>query len=125
MNFSLSEKNIVLIFCVLFTVSATFLFWQNRRELDPNQGKSWWTLSFTEPENEESLAFTVTNHTNQSEFNYEASYTVTPDKVITSRDTIVVPPGETKTITPDFVRNPDFRTSITVTTGTDKQEIYR
>ena len=125
MNLPLSEKNIVLLFCVLFTISASFLFWQNKRELDPNQGKSWWTLSFADPKSENSLAFTITNHTNQSEFTYEASYAVTPDTVVTSRNTIIVAPGETKTIIPDFVRNPDFRTTITVTTDTEKQEIYR
>lgn len=125
MNLLLSEKNIVLLFCVLFTISASFLFWQNKRELDPNQGKSWWTLSFADPKSEDSLAFTITNHTNQSEFAYEASYAVKPDTVVTSRNTIVVAPGETKTIIPDFVRNPDFRTTITVTTDTEKQEIYR
>lgn len=125
MNFPLSEKNIVLIFCVFFTVSATFLFWQNKRELDPDQGKSWWTLSFAEPQDQESLAFTITNHTDHSEFTYQASYTVTPDKVITTSSTVIIPPGETKTVTPDFVRNPDFRTSITVVTDTEKQEIYR
>lgn len=125
MNLSFSEKNIVLLFCILFTMSASFLFWQNKRELDPNQGKSWWTLSFAEPQDENSLAFTITNHTNQSEFSYEVYNTMTPDKTILSRDTVIVPPGETKTITPQFVRNPDFRTSITVTTDTEKQEIYR
>lgn len=125
MNLSFSEKNIVLLFCILFTMSASFLFWQNKRELDPNQGKSWWTLSFAEPRDETSLSFVITNHTNQSEFAYEASYTVTPDKVITSTDTVIVPPGETKTIIPQFESNPEFRTSITVTTGAEKQEIYR
>ncbi len=125
MNLSLSEKNIVLIFCILFALSATFLFWQNKRELDPNQGKSWWTLSFATPEDPNSLAFTITNHTDQDTFSYEATYTVTFDKIVTESGTVVVARGETKTVTPDLTRNPDARTSIIVTSGDERQEIYR
>lgn len=125
MNMLLSEKQLVLIFCFLFTLSATFLFWQNEQALDPSQGKPWWTLSFAAPEDPNSLAFTITNHTDQTEFSYEATYTVTFDKIITSRDIVSIAPGETKTFTPDLARNPDFRTSIIVTVGDEKQEIYR
>jgi hypothetical protein len=125
MNTHFSEKQLVGIFCILFAVSALFLFWQNKRELNPNFEKSWWTLSFAEAKNENSLAFTITNHTDRSEFTYETSYAVTPGTVTTSRSTIIVAPGEMKTIIPDFVRNPDSRTTITVTAGTEKQEIYR
>lgn len=125
MNRFLSEKQLLLVFCVLFTVSATFLFWQNEHELDPNQGKSWWTLSFADPHDPESLAFTITNHSGQSMFSYEATYTVTFDKIVTESNTVIITPGESKTITPDLKRNPDVRTSIIVTTGDERLEIYR
>lgn len=125
MNTHFSEKQLIGIFCVLFAVSALFLFWQNKRGLDPNFEKLWWTLSFVEAKDENSLAFTITNHTDRSEFTYETSYATTPDTAVTTRNTVIIAPGETKTITPDFVRNPDFRTTITVTTGSETQEIYR
>ena len=125
MNPFLSEKRLILIFCLLFTLSATFLFWQNERELDPSRGEPWWTLSFAAPEDPNSLAFTIVNHTDQSIFSYEATSTVTLDKIVTESGTVTIIPGESKTIVPDLGRNPDFRTSIIVTTGDERQEIYR
>ncbi len=121
----LSEKKLVVFFFLLFSVSALFLFWQNKRELDPNQGKDWWTLSFEAPGDPNSLVFIVENHTKQSEFSYEATYEVTPDNVISVRDSITVAPGETKMITPNIVPQPGLRTSVIVTTRTEKKEIYR
>jgi len=125
MNFLSSEKTIVIIFCFLFTMSATFLFWQNKRELDPAMEKAWWTLSFAQPENSESVDFIIENYTNESQFHYETSYEVTPGKVVSSGETITIVPGETKIITTSFTTSPDFRTTVTVTVGPEKKEIYR
>ena len=122
---TLTEKHFLIIFCTLFFLSSVFLFWQNSRALDPNQGKNWWTLSFAHPEDTNSLAFTVDNHTNQSDFSYEAEYEVTPDTVITTEGSLVVAPGGTATMTPDITVQPPFRTTVTVTIGKEKKKIYR
>lgn len=121
MNTFLSEKNLIILFCFLFTVSATFLFWQNKRELDPNFEKSWWTLSFTQPENQNSLAFTIANHSPNTSFHYQIS----ANKTILSTSTIEVRTGTSEIITPSIVPDRSSRTSIIVTTDTGEQEIYK
>ncbi len=123
MNFLSSEKSLIIAFCFLFTISATFLFWQNKRELDPNIEKSWWTLSFAQPENGESLNFIIENHTTLREFYYEIQSKT--DRTIFSKETVLVAPGETKIITPTFTPPSPIRTTISVTAGTEKKEIYR
>lgn len=125
MKFPLTEKLLILSFCALFIISALFLFWKNTRELDPDLGKNWWTLSFAVPEDPKSLAFTVDNHTAESTFTYEVSYTATPDKIISTNDSLTVSPGQAKTTIPNFVPQPDFRTTITVTLGKETKQIYR
>lgn len=121
MKFTLSEKHIVIVFCLLFAMSSAFLFWQNERALDPNQGKSWWILSFTEPATRTSLGFTIENHSQETRFQYQ----IVSEKKILLEDTINLTTGEKRTITPDVTPSETSRTSIVVTSGTEKQEIYR
>ncbi|MDP2837837.1 MAG: hypothetical protein Q8O53_00975 [Candidatus Moranbacteria bacterium] len=118
---SFSEKHLVLWFIALFAVGVLFLFWQNKRELDPNLGKSWWTLSFATPEHQESLDFTIENYSNATTFHYE----VVAEKKVLASETINLIRGEKKTIAPTIVLNSEIRTSIIVTAGTEKKEIYR
>jgi len=121
MNIHFSEKQLVGIFCVLFAVSALFLFWQNKRELDPNFEKSWWTLSFAEAKNENSLAFTIENFSDISSFQYQ----IVSEKTVLSEEDLTLQRGEIKTVTPTINPQPGIRTSIIVTAGTEKKEIYR
>jgi len=115
------QKYLVAIFLALFIASTAFLFWQNERELDPDQGKSWWTLAFAAPEKPENLSFVIENHSNQANFQYE----ITDDKTPVAKDAFVVKRGETMIITPSLTAKADVRTKITVTLGTEKKEIYR
>ncbi len=122
---SVSQKSLIIIFVLLFSASSWFLFWKNETALDPQTLNDTWTLSFTAPQDETSLAFNIENHTKQNTFAYQASYTVTPDKIVSVSGSVVVAPGETKTITPDLIPSPGFRTSIVVNIGKEKKEIYR
>lgn len=121
MKFLLSEKCLVLIFCLLFVSSSLFLFWKNERELDPDQGKSWWTVSFATPENREDLTFTIENHSAQTSFHYR----IVQNKNTLKEAEVEVSPGTKQRVTTDIVSPADTRTSIIVTTGTEKKEIYR
>lgn len=121
MNFAFSEKHLVIIFCILFAASAFFLFWQNERELDPNQGKSWWTLSFAVPEQPGSLTFTIDNHSDNTDFGYE----IVVNKKSLTKASFTVAKGNAITVTPDIEAAPDVRTLIIVTAGNEKKEIYR
>ncbi|MFZ2300156.1 MAG: hypothetical protein WAW00_03415 [Candidatus Moraniibacteriota bacterium] len=115
------QKYLILVFLALFVAGSAFLFWQNERELDPDRGKSWWTLSFANPQTQDDLLFTVENHSDQVSFRYE----ITVGKEMLAQDVFSVQRGETLTITPPLAADPDVRTTIIVTAGTEKKEIYR
>lgn len=117
----MTQKSLLIIFVTLFALSACFLFWRNERELDPNQGKSWWTISFTTLDQTENLAFTVDNHSDATHFDYE----IITNKKSLLNESFIVAKGNSITITPDISATPDARTTIIVTTGTEKKEIYR
>lgn len=123
--FPVSQKSLIVIFVLLFSASSWLLFWKNETALDPRTLSGAWTLSFIAPEDETSLAFGIENHTTQNTFTYEARYEVTPDKITSVTGSVLVAPGETKIITPDLIVAPGFRTSIIVTLGKEKKEIYR
>src|SRR3989344_879072 len=115
------ERTLIIAVSILFALSALFLFWQNERELDPDQGKNWWILSFAAPEQAGSLSFTVENHSDQEAF----SYAIARDKDILLEDAFSVERGETITIDSPFAAATDVRTKITVSTGNEKKDIYR
>ncbi|MDP3957231.1 MAG: hypothetical protein Q8Q10_01900 [bacterium] len=117
----MSQKSLITILCLLLIASAAFLFWQNERELDPDQGKSWWTLAFAVPGESGNLSFVVENHSTETAFQYE----ITVDKTSIAKDTFVVKRGEKMIITQSFTAKPGKRTIITVTLGKEKKEIYR
>lgn len=117
----MSQKHLILISLALFAAGAAFLFWQNERELDPDRGKDWWTLSFAIPSSPGSLAFTVENHSDQTDFRYE----IIVDRQTLSEETFELKRGATTTIAPELGAHPDARTSVTVTAGMEKKEIYR
>ena len=121
MNFLRSEKFLILVFCALFAASSSFLFWQNEQELDPNQGKNWWTLSFATPEDTTNIDFIIENHSRETSFRYQ----IMADKNILEEATIKIPSGASQTVLPAPLIQTDSRTTITVTTGTEKKEIYR
>lgn len=117
----MTHKRLLTVSIFLFALSALFLFWQSDRELDPDQGKNWWTLSFALPKQEESLNFDIENHSDQSDFSYEVSV----GKEIISKETFVAKRGERTTILVPSIKKQIERVKITVTAGTEKKEIYR
>ncbi len=117
----LSEYTLVIVFALLFAASSAFLFWQNDRALDPDQGKSWWTLSFAAPENPVSLDFTLENHSDTTTFTYE----ILSEKRMLSTGILSPKRGESVTIRPQVPFPSDTRVSIVVSDGTEKKEIYR
>ena len=120
MNFFTSEKFLILFFSLLFFSSAWFLFAQNERVLDPNQGKSWWTLSFVIPKDKNSLDFLVENHGVETNFHYQ----VIAGKELLTEGSFSAKRGEQTTVSPTMTPS-DTRTSIVVSLGTEKKEIYR
>lgn len=115
------QKYLIAVIFFLFAAGALFLFWQNARELDPDQGKNWWTLAFASPENSEDLSFIVENHSTETTFRYEIAVDQTP----AAKESFVVKRGEKITVTPSLAAKEGERTKITVILGKEKKEIYR
>lgn len=117
----LSEKHLVIVFFLLFAISSMFLFWKNTTELDPNQGKNWWTLSFAEPQNSQDLSFVINNHADTARFHYQ----VLSDREILTEQDVELRKGDQKEIRIDDTVKQDTRMTIRVFLGTERKEIYR
>lgn len=119
----MSQRSLILISALLFVASASFLFWQNERELDPDQGKDWWVIAFASPEDPVDLSFVLENHSDQVDFHYE----IATNKTVLLEDTFSVRRGETLTIMPPLAAQADTRTTVIVSAskGENKKEIYR
>jgi len=115
-----TEAGLVSMFLILFAVSALFLDTKISRDLDPDTGKNWWTLSF-ETRDPDSLEFTIDNHSESTEF----SYKVTRDKVVQGEGAASVEKGEQKVTTPSGNGDTTERTIITVESKDgSKKSIY-
>lgn len=118
----MTGKSLFFSLLILFTLSAAYLFSVNERGLDPDTGKSWWSLSFAEPQKEASLVFVVSNHTATNQFRY----TVSADEETLAGGTIVVEPGNDMTHVPSVSFMPQSgRITIIVTHDGKEETIYR
>lgn len=120
-NNNMQQKTLISISLLLFALGAVFLFWQNERELDPDQEKNWWVIAFALPKESSDLSFMIENHSDQTSFRYE----IAADKAVFIQETLSVNRGETLTITPPMTAQADTRTIITVSSGNDTKKIYR
>lgn len=111
----------VILFLSLFAISAFFLFVKNEQELDPEYKKDWWVISFAEPNVSESLAFTVENHSQETQFHYQ----IRSGKTVLAEETFFVERGKRTVITPTLSASSDIRTKILVTHKEEQKEIYR
>ncbi len=121
MKFVSSEKLILAVFLALFFTSATYLFWQNNQELNPDQDKNWWALSFAVPEDQSSLSFVIENHSDYQSFHYQ----IESDRVLLEERDIIIPSGSNTAVTPEITARLNARTNIIVTTPSGKKIIYR
>lgn len=116
-----TEIGLVSIFLASFVTSGIFLDMKISRDLDPDIGKEWWTLSF-EARNPSSLEFAIENHSENTDF----SYKVTRDKIVQGGGTVSVERGGRKTVIPSGNGDTEGRTIITVESGDgSKKAIYR
>lgn len=118
----MTGKTLAISLFVLFALSAAYLFSVNKRGLDPDTGKSWWSVSFAEPQKAESLVFIISNHTATDQFRYTVS---TDDKILAEGE-IRVEPGNDMTYVPTVNFMPQAgRITITVTHEDKEETIYR
>lgn len=117
----MSHKKILTYCIFLFVLVTLFLFMENSKELDPNEGKDWWTLSLTSPDHEESLSFAVDNHSTKTDFSYE----IMVGKNTITKESFLAEKTKRTVINPPLLRKQSERVKIIVTTGDEKKELYR
>jgi hypothetical protein len=108
-NRMLTEAGLVTVSLILFSASTLFLDAKIGRDLDPDSGKDWWTLSF-ETRDPGSLSFAIDNHSDSPEFSYE----IARDKVVLDQGTVPVRKGERKIVSLPINNDTAGRTVITV-----------
>jgi hypothetical protein len=115
-----NEAFSVVIIVAFFVAASGWLFFQVNRELDPNNGKNWWTLAF-ETRDATSLSFAIENHSNSTKF----TYAVSNGKETIDSGEISLAKGDRKTVLPNVSTIPG-RAIVTVTAlDGSKKEIYR
>ncbi|NTW89995.1 MAG: hypothetical protein HGB37_03770 [Candidatus Moranbacteria bacterium] len=117
----LSEEALAVIFVVvLFVAASGWLFFHVNRELDPDNGKNWWTLAF-ENRDTGSLSFVIENHSASTIFTFNVSH----DKDVIDAGNLTIERGGRKAISLP-ANAAEGRTIVTVTSSDgSKKEIYR
>lgn len=117
----MSHKKLLTFCSIFFVIGTLFLFTKNEEERNPDKEKNWWTLSLLSPKEEENLAFTVENHSTQTDFSYE----IMIGKETIAKESFLAKRSEKTTITPPLLRKQSERVRVIVTTGDEKKELYR
>jgi hypothetical protein len=118
----MTGKSLAVSLLVLFALSAAYLFSVNERGLNPDTGKTWWSISFAEPTKDTSLPFVVSNHTATDQFRY----TVSANEQTLAEGEITVKPGGDVTYVPSVnFMSQSGRITITVTHEAQEETIYR
>ena len=140
---SFSDASLLTTLAVMFIVASLFLFSASRQALDPNTGKNWWSVNFTNPTSFTDFSFTIANHTPTADFSYplssSPSYT-TPNVALSnnkntaspeaiSADTrLAIPSGVTQTTTlntPPTTDTASTTVRLIIRHGDEVREIYK
>ena len=113
------QKKIIIFIILLFAASSMWLFHENAKLTDPNLGKNWWALAFSNPK-DSNLNFTIENHSQKNNFHWEM---MSGNVKIKSGDAVVAN-GAAWT---SNVRADNFagKIIIQVSSGSDRKEIYK
>lgn len=117
----MSPKKILLACIVLFVIAAGYLFWQNDRQLNPENVADSWNLSFAYPDRPESLDFTIENFSDDTNF----EYTVTKNNKVLEKNSIQVQKTRKTTVKVLTDAEKGEQAIISVAHGKEKKDIYR
>lgn len=115
------QKKIIFFLIVLFILSSAWLFHSSNNFLDPNEGKNWWAIYFSNPKSND-LTFTIENHSDNNNFKFE----ILSDKEKIKADEISIKKGETFSINEKFEdAYKNKKITIRVINGNETKEIYK
>ena len=118
-NFN-SQKLIILSLVVFFVLTSFWLSFISARYLNPDYNSDWWAISFENPKNQ-SLNFTIENHSSKNNFHWEAI----SNDTIKQEDNIQLAKGEIKNIPIIFSTEVGRKITIKVSTDNEVKEIYK
>lgn len=105
---------------VMLLFSAIWLSYVSKKQMDPNYQKNWWVLSFDNPK-DNSLSFTIENHSNNNNFHWQ----ILSEKTVVNQGDVTIKLGESKTIPATLPDTAGKKTTVVVTAGEEKKEIYK
>ncbi|HAT73408.1 MAG: hypothetical protein US30_C0001G0040 [Candidatus Moranbacteria bacterium GW2011_GWF2_36_839] len=115
------QKKIIFFLIILFIASSVWLFYLSEKILDPNVGKNWWSVSFSDSKSED-LDFTIENHSDKD--NFQWIVLSGNDKI--NEANVTVKKGENYFANVNFEDNyRNKKITIQVISGDEKKEIYK
>lgn len=115
----MQQKKIIIFLIVLFLASSVWLFYVSGKIMNPDEGKSWWALYFSNPKSTNNLDFIIENHSETQEF----SWKILEKNKILREGNERIEKGEKKEIKDEG--NFKNRITIQVNVGDSKKEIYK
>ncbi|EKD46407.1 MAG: hypothetical protein ACD_67C00245G0002 [uncultured bacterium] len=114
-------NNRIIIFSTIGLLFASFVFLSfiEQKKQDVNS-QDWWVLYFENPKNN-SLDFTIENHSDNENFHWE----IFTDKTKAKEGNLVIKKGEQKTIPVSATSMENKRITTVVTSADNKKEIYK
>ncbi len=94
----LKSQTLQIIFTIILLLlsSITFLFWTENKQHDYANNKSWWAVSFIEPNpTSNDLDFEIENYTSDDKFIYSIENS---NSKVLYKNTIIIPNNSKKTI---------------------------
>ena len=115
------NNRIIVIATIFFLlISFIFLSFVEQKKQDPNSHE-WWAIYFENPKND-SLDFTIENHSKAENFHWE----IFSDKTKEKEGDDAVSKGEVKTISVSAIEAANKKITIIVTDkNNNKKEIYK
>jgi hypothetical protein len=115
------QKKIILLIILLFFLSSAWLFSISKRAIDPDYNKNFWTLSFSNPKNDD-LNFVIENHSDRTDFHWE----VLKDKEKLKEGDIKIEKGKNAQVQPSSAEpQSSSKITIRVSSGDQRKEIYK
>lgn len=113
------QTKIIIFIIIIFIASSAYLFWVDAKNNSPDYGKDWWAVYFENPK-DNSLNFTIENHSNKNDFHWEVS----DGKNKLDAGNIKIEKGATWTSDVQ-VSVSDKKMTIRVSNSKDTKEIYK
>lgn len=111
---------LIIVIVVTLLFSVTYLAWVENVQSDPLHNKSWWTVSFVDPDPQSSdMSILIENYSQNTSFTYTQG---TDDSTLDQK--IIIPQGETHVIAmPEKIDQ--NKTTVSIKHGGETRVLYK